>query len=138
MKWSKKVEDDLIIVLSGNGSNIQDACEKVGVSRQTFYKRKADSEAFAQRVDSLREIVLDNVETALYKNALEGNVTAQIFILKTIGRHRGYIERHEIEHSGNKKNPVVVSKENINQLSLKEKIEFAKTLEKLGITDEDE
>lgn len=138
MKWTKQVEDNLVTVLSGNGSNVQDACSSVGISRETFYKHKKEDKAFADRVDSLREIVLDNVETALYKTALEGNVTACIFILKTIGKDRGYIERHEFEHSGNKKKPIVVKNDKFSNLTLAEKKAFAETLAKIGVTDDEE
>lgn len=44
----------------------------------------------------LREGFVDEVENCLYKNATTGNVTAQIFILKTLGRDRGYVERQEV------------------------------------------
>lgn len=41
---------------------------------------------------------LSGVVGALFKNAMEGNVTAQIFICKT---RLGWREKSEIEHSGN-------------------------------------
>src|SRR5262245_29234768 len=43
-----------------------------------------------------RETFVDNVESAIYREALDGNVTAQMFILRTIGKDRGYVERQEV------------------------------------------
>jgi hypothetical protein len=43
-----------------------------------------------------RETMLDNAETTLYDEALDGNTTALIFFLKTQGKGRGYTERTEI------------------------------------------
>jgi hypothetical protein len=40
--------------------------------------------------------MLDNAETALYDDALNGNTTALIFFLKTQGKSRGYTERQEL------------------------------------------
>ncbi len=53
-------------------------------------------EWFKNSIDDIREISVDNVESALYKSAIEGNTTAQIFYLKTQGKNRGYVERQEI------------------------------------------
>ena len=47
-------------------------------------------------VESSREKMIDNVESALYQQALAGNTTAMIFFLKTQGKKRGYVERSEI------------------------------------------
>lgn len=134
MKWTPELEDNLIKALEGNGSNVQDACRVCQVSRETFYTKKKSDEAFAKRVESIREIVIDNVETAIYKSALEGNVTAQIFILKTIGKDRGYIETTRMEHSGDKRNPVVVSSDNfdVSVLSTEELEQFVRIKEKLA------
>lgn len=66
------------------------------VTRQAvwdFCDKHDELKAFQRQ---LRESFVDTVESGLYTNAENGNVTAQIFILKTIGRDRGYVERHEI------------------------------------------
>ena len=83
--------------LAGNFAAVARA---LGVTRQAvsnFVKHRPTLQAVASEC---RETFVDNVESAIYKEALNGNVTAQIFILKTLGKERGYVERRQIEHSG--------------------------------------
>lgn len=49
-----------------------------------------------QAIQDARETMLDNAENKLAEQIDSGNITAIIFYLKTIGKHRGYIERHDI------------------------------------------
>lgn len=86
-------------VLDSLSGNISEMCKATGVSRTQFYKWM-ENEKFKSKVDEIRERVVDNVESALYKNALEGNVAAQIFFLKTQGKKRGYVEKVEVKHEG--------------------------------------
>ena len=67
-----------------------------GVTRQAVSRFVNQHPALKAVADECRETFVDNVESALYKEALGGNVTAQIFILKTLGKTRGYVERQEI------------------------------------------
>ena len=46
--------------------------------------------------DGFSNIVLDFAESQLHKQILDGSTTATIFLLKTKGKSRGYIERQEI------------------------------------------
>ena len=73
------------------------ACKVVGISRETHYKWLKEDENYKQWMEELPDLTLDFVENALLKKIKEGNVTAQIFYLKTKGKDRGYIERQEIE-----------------------------------------
>jgi hypothetical protein len=98
MKFSEDTVNNLLTVLKGNGGNVSSACQACGISRKTFYAWKKENPDFADAVDEVTEMTVDNVESALYKNALDGNVTAQIFFLKTRGSSRGWVER--FEHSG--------------------------------------
>lgn len=43
-----------------------------------------------------RETLLDFTENQLFQQVKDGNITAIIFTLKTIGKHRGYVERQEV------------------------------------------
>ena len=81
--------------LSGNFAAVGRA---LGVTRSAvslFVSKRPTLKAIA---DECRETFLDNVESAIYKEALGGNVTAQIFILKTLGKSRGYVEKVQIEN----------------------------------------
>lgn len=76
------------------------ACKTVGIARQTHYEWYKEDEDYRSRVESISDMTLDFAESQLHKQIKEGNSTATIFFLKTKGKHRGYVERQEIQTSG--------------------------------------
>ena len=76
------------------------ACKSVGVDRSTFYKYVNEDEEFAKQVKDIGEVALDFVESQNFQLIKDKNPTAIIFYLKTKGKHRGFVERKEVEHSG--------------------------------------
>ena len=89
-----------IEVLRVNLGNITKACEAVGITRTTYY-RWLKLKSFKEEVDNIGEYVLDFAEHSLFTLIKENNTAATIFYLKTKGKHRGYVEKQEIDHSGN-------------------------------------
>ena len=79
---------------------ITQASKKSGISRDTIYKWKKEDEDFNKAMESVDNIVLDFAESALHKQINEGNTASTIFLLKCKGKKRGYIEKTEVEHSG--------------------------------------
>ena len=77
------------------------AAEKLGVSHTTIYNYAKRYKAVQQAIDEQRGKVTDVAELALYRAIQAGEAWAVTFYLKTIGRTRGYVEKQEIEHSGN-------------------------------------
>lgn len=77
------------------------ACKQVGISRQTFYDWYEKDEDFKRDVDDLNEVRIDFVEGKLFEGIQNGNTALICFYLKTQAKHRGYIEKQQIEHSGN-------------------------------------
>ena len=45
----------------------------------------------------INEQQLDFAESTLFQQMKAGNTTATIFFLKTKGRKRGYVEKHDVE-----------------------------------------
>lgn len=80
--------------------NVSKACEKVGVSRQTFYNWKENDPEFLDGCLNVKASAIDMTESALLKQITEGNTTAIIFYLKTQAKDRGYGDQTQIEHSG--------------------------------------
>jgi hypothetical protein len=76
---------------------VSTAVKMVGISRGTHYNWLKDDPEYKKAVDALQDGVLDFAESHLYKLVKEGNPAATIFLLKTRGKTRGYIERQEIE-----------------------------------------
>lgn len=54
-----------------------------------------ESQEFREAYEDANESLIDFAETALMKSIERGSDTATIFLLKTKGKHRGYVERVE-------------------------------------------
>lgn len=74
------------------------ACKQLGIGRTTYYDWYNNDPEFKKAVDELQGVALDMAESQLHKQILGGNTSATIFYLKTKGKNRGYVERHE--HTG--------------------------------------
>lgn len=84
------------------------ACAREGIARQTYYNwREADPE-FAAKCDESEDTTCDFVENQLLKRIKDEDTAAIIFYCKTKMRNRGYIERKELEHSGNQQKPIQI------------------------------
>lgn len=98
--------------------NVTNACASTGIGRTTFYRYLKDDESFRETVADIQEITIDHVEDKLFqridgiqmvKYGKEGeeiiyelppDVTSIIFYLKTKAKHRGYVEKSQVEHQG--------------------------------------
>jgi len=92
-------KEKLIELLVSNLGNISEATKAVGIARKTYYNWLESDQDFAESVNHINELVIDEVEHHLMTAIRNGNVTAQIFFLKTKAKHRGYVERQEIINS---------------------------------------
>lgn len=92
--------------------NISEACKAVGISRGTYYNWKAADEEFAKTLSELEpeEVFVDLLENKLVEKINQGDTIALIFALKTKGKKRGYVEKQQIEHSGQAR--VIMTDEN--------------------------
>lgn len=112
MKATKQNKDKVLEALEASLGVVTQAIKKVDINRATFYRWMQEDPEFALRVGEIQDITLDFAESQLFKQIKEGNTTATIFYLKTRGKNRGYIERQEIEHSGEIKEILVNVKTN--------------------------
>lgn len=74
--------------------NISVAAESLKVVRNTLVKW-IDEEDLKEVVIEARNARLDFAESKLDQNINNGDTTAIIFLLKTLGKERGYVERQE-------------------------------------------
>lgn len=91
---------DLLLALEKSLGVVTTACKSVGLDRTTFYRYCNEDAAFKALVDDIENIALDFAESQLHKQIQNGEVSSTIFYLKTKGKHRGYVERTQTEHSG--------------------------------------
>lgn len=90
----------ILAALEKSAGNVSEACKKAKISRSGFYLLKSEDPEFSKAVDDLYESVVDLAESQLIKEIKAGNTACIIFFLKTKGKHRGYVERSEIDHRG--------------------------------------
>lgn len=82
--------------------NVTSACKHANISRVTYYGWLKTDPEFKAAIEAVepKEVFVDYAENALAEKIMEGDTTAIIFALKTKGKHRGWVERKEIDHSG--------------------------------------
>lgn len=81
-KW-EDVKEKLILVegWARDGLINEQIAEKLGINPDTLYQYQKKYPEFSEALKRGKEIVDYEVENALLKNALDGNVTAQIYWL---------------------------------------------------------
>ena len=99
--FKKTFKEKFLQLLESNAGNIKHTLKSTNsgakkVRRSTLYNWLKEDPDFREELDEINEGWIDNVESAIRKEAMEGNVTAQIFLLKTQAKHRGYVEAKEV------------------------------------------
>lgn len=91
---------DMIEALGKCCGIVSHACEKTGVGRRTHYDWVDSDPEYKKAWLQSKRGAVDLAESTLHKEMKEGGkgaVTAAIFLLKTLGKDQGYIERQEVE-----------------------------------------
>lgn len=86
--------------------NLSTVARTFNVSRTTLYKFLARHPEIKEVITDEREKMIDNVESTLYNQALDGNTAAMIFFLKTQAKSRGYIEGPESPSNDHESVPI--------------------------------
>lgn len=84
-KVDEWLEEDKLILLEGwarDGLSEEQIATNIGICLKTLYNWKTNNLPILQALKKGKEVVDFEVENALYKSAIGGNVTAQIFWLK--------------------------------------------------------
>jgi hypothetical protein len=76
------------------------AAKQVGIARSTHYLWLETDPDYKMAVEGISDMTLDFAESQLHKRMKADSDTAIIFYLKTKGKKRGYIERSELDMSG--------------------------------------
>ena len=92
-----KIDSELIkqAIIKAKG-NLSRAADKLGVCRQTLYLRVNKESEIKQVVDTCRERFLDDLEDVFQNKALSGDTVSGLFLLKTIGKKRGYDQDRDV------------------------------------------
>ena len=100
-KIDEWLEQDKLILLEGwarDGLTNEQIAKNIGINPKTLYDWMNKKEVIRETLKKGKEVVDFEVENALLKNALEGNVTAQIFWLKN---RKKFEWREKVEPTAN-------------------------------------
>ena len=86
---------------------LKPACDMTGMCRKTIWEWRKKYPEFDAACHDCEETAVDFVETKLYKLINDGAEASTIFYLKTKGRKRGYVEKHEVDMSAEVKGVTV-------------------------------
>src|SRR5262245_30739542 len=86
--------------LRANRGLVTLAARRLGCSRRTIANYVDRCPGVAEALTEAREAQLDVAEARLFQAIDEGELAAITFYLRTVGRHRGYSERHEVAVDG--------------------------------------
>ena len=95
-------KEAFIIAYKENFGNITISCEAAGVGRGQYKSWCENDPEFRKRLAEIEpeEIMLDFGEQKLMERIARGDTLATMFLLKTKGKRRGYVERQEVSHEG--------------------------------------
>lgn len=88
------LEKSLSVVTTAAKSIRPDAWQTL---RRRHYEWMETDPEYKATIDSIDGVMLDFAESHLHKRIKEGDTTSIIFLLKTKGRNRGYIERRDMD-----------------------------------------
>lgn len=115
------IKSKILEALEASNGIVTTACKSVDCPRSTYYNYYNTDPEFKAAVDEIQEVAIDFVESKLMEKIngvkiggkihsddeeerpvydLPPSDTAIIFYLKTKGKKRGYVERTEVDHSG--------------------------------------
>ena len=89
---------------------LKTACEATGMCRKTIWEWRKKYPEFDDACHECEEVALDFVESSMFKKIDKGGKGSEsliIFYLKTKAKHRGYIERQEVDMSAEVKGVTV-------------------------------
>jgi hypothetical protein len=79
---------------------LQTAADNLGVSRQALHKRVQNNKRLQKACEDAREVFIDKAESALKKAVDNEEAWAVSLSLKTLGKKRGFVEKQEIDATG--------------------------------------
>ena len=101
-KW-EEIKNKLTLVegWARDGLTNEQIAENLNIGKTTFYKMLKEYPELSEHLKKGKEVVDYEVENALLKNALSGNITAQIFWLKN-RKPKQWKDKVEVEDESNK------------------------------------
>jgi hypothetical protein len=89
---------DIEYALRRCDGNMTDTADMLGIRTITLWKLIERYPEIRPVMKEIREAFVDLAESKLRVHIEEGNLTASMFVLRTLGKDRGYTERATVEH----------------------------------------
>ena len=89
-------EDRVIEALVSTQGNISMGAEKLGVNRRTISRWLVKNPQLRALVSEQRDRLLDKAEENVFEAVMQGDLKMSMFVLRTLGKNRGYTERKEV------------------------------------------
>lgn len=128
-KYEEWLEPEGLLLLEGwarDGLTDEQIANNIGISRSTLAEWKKKYGDISDTLKKGKEVVDYQVESALLRNAIKGDTTAQIFWLKN-RRPDKWRDKRDVEHSGG------LSVQNqYDNMTEEELMELAKKYEKIN------
>lgn len=103
-KKRKQLMNDFLVAFEKTLGVVSPAADMIGVRRSTIYRWREQYPEFDEACREISETAIDFVETKMFKKidrSDKGSESLMIFYLKTKGKHRGYVERQEVDMDAN-------------------------------------
>lgn len=101
-KYEEWINEEGLAMISHwkrHGLSNKQVAENMGITEDTFYKWVSRFSEFAEAIKKGRTVIVNHLENALVKRALEGDTTALIFALKNMDAEH-WRDRKETAVSG--------------------------------------
>ena len=100
MMTQEEKKEAFPVLLYNRRGNVSKTCHDLGVSAHMWRKWKGEDEEFVELCQDVTESLVDLGQDALIRNVEKGSSSDIQFLLKSLGRSRGYGEKVEIDHTG--------------------------------------
>ena len=101
---------DFLVAYEKSLGVLKTACEATNMCRKTIWEWRKKYPEFDAACHECEEVAIDFVESKMFKKIDKGDKGSEslmIFYLKTKAKHRGYIERQEVDMSAEVKGVTV-------------------------------
>lgn len=96
-----KIKTSMLEALENSLGIVSVACRKIGISRQTHYRWQKEDPDYDKASKEIIEATIDFVESKLFENISDKKEASIMFYLKSKAKHRGYVERQELDMGTN-------------------------------------
>jgi hypothetical protein len=107
-KTNRYTVDQVVQAIRESNGLLASAAVRLKCRYQTVWSYAQRYPEVQKAIEEQKETVLDLAEGKLYQAIQKGEAWAICFYLKTQGRKRGFLERHDIELTGKDKGPIEV------------------------------